>query len=239
MRICLIPLRTESRQSGSNSQQFIDRLEQLREQKPDLICLPECTFTGYLYCQEDFKRFAEYIPGPTTQEMARLARSYNVSLCFGMLELTEQGVYDAAILIDRSGAIVGMHRKIVEKLPFMNGNHVKSIDTDFGKMGILVCADLFDEEVIEQLDPGLRLLMVPMSRSFDGSSSDSRRWESEEREVYLEAVRKVGIPTALVNALETSSPDGSFGGAMIVQADGTLAAESPHGSDKVLVYDFE
>ena len=45
--------------------------------------------------------------------MARLARGYNVSLCFGMLEFTEQGVYDAAFLIDRSGAIVGMHRKSV------------------------------------------------------------------------------------------------------------------------------
>jgi N-carbamoylputrescine amidase len=191
MRICLIPLRTESRQSGSNSQQFIDRLEQLREQKPDLICLPECTFTGYLYCEEDFNRFAEFIPGPTTQEMARLACSYHVSLCFGMLELTEQGVYDAAILIDPSGAIIGVHRKMVEKLPFMNGNHVTSVDTDFGKLGILICADLFDEEVIKQLDPVMWLLLVPMSRSFNGASPDSRRWVNEEREVYLEAVRKV------------------------------------------------
>lgn len=81
--------------------------------------------------------------------------------------------------------------------------------------------------------------MVPMSRSFDGLSPDTQRWENEEREVYLEAARRVGITTVLVNALETCSPDGSFGGAMIIQTDGTLAAESPHGSDEILVYDCE
>ena len=212
MRICLIPLRTELRQPELNLRHLIDRLEQLKEGKADLICLPECAFTGYLYSEADFKRHAEYIPGFTTQEMARLARVYHVSLCFGMLELTEQGVYDSAILIDQVGEIVGIHRKIVEKPPFLNGNRVMSINSEFGKLSILVCAELFEEDVIKQLEPDLRLLIVPMSRSFSGLSPDSLRWESEEREIYLEAVRMLGITTVLVNALEKDSHEGSFGG---------------------------
>jgi len=239
MRVCLIPLRTKVREPAANVQLFIERLEQTTAQKPELICLPECTFTGYLYSQADLEQFAEPVPGLTTKEMARLARCHNVAICFGMLESAEEGVYNTAVLIDRSGAIVGSHRKIIEKPPFIKGNRVASIDTEFGKLGMLICADLFDEEVIGQLDPDLRLLMVPMSRCFDGLSPDPRRWEQEERETYLQAVSRAGFSTVIVNALDAGSPDGSFGGAMVVCADGTLAAESPHGTDEVLIYDFK
>lgn len=70
-----------------------------------------------------------------------------------------------------------------------------------------------------------------MSRSFDGRSPDpDRRWR-EERQAYLDAVRRAGWPAAVVNALEGLPSEGAFGGALVVGADGTLLAESLHGTD--------
>jgi predicted amidohydrolase len=60
----------------------------------------------------------------------------------------------------------------------------------------------------------------------------------EERQVYLEAVKTVGCPTVLVNALETCPEEASFGGAMAISAGGELLAESPHGTDDLLYYDL-
>ena len=79
---------------------------------------------------------------------------------------------------------------------------------------------------------------MPMSRCFDGSSPDSKRWQSEERKVYLEAVQALGIPTAIVNSLGENTKEASFGGALMVAEDGRLLAESPHGSDELLIWEM-
>ena len=49
---------------------------------------------------------------------------------------------------------------------------MNSTDTEFGRLGMLICGDLFAEYVIARLDPALRLLLVPMARSFDVHSPD-------------------------------------------------------------------
>jgi predicted amidohydrolase len=239
MRICLIPLRIEPANPNENIRHFTTQLDQIRLTQPDLICLPECSFTGYMYEEADLERFAEPIPGPLTAEMSRLARLHNVYLCFGMLESTPQGVSDTALLLDRTGAIAGIHRKLSEKPPFVNGTVVSSVEMDFGRLGMLICADLFDEAVTARLDPALKLLLVPTARSFDGQSPDRLRWEKEERQSYLDAVRLAGVPAAITNTLETGPDAALFGGALLVNAQGKLLAESPHGTDEILIYDFD
>jgi len=160
-------------------------------------------------------------------------------LCFGLLEVTESGVYNAAVLLDRKGEIILKHRKIEEKPPFVNGDAVRSVDTELGRLGLLICGDLFNKDVIRRLDPSLSLLIMPMSRSFDKRSPDVERWISEERQIYMDAVKAVGVATLIVNALEINTEAPSFGGAMIVSADGELLAESPHGTDTVLLWEFD
>ncbi|MCD6552980.1 MAG: carbon-nitrogen hydrolase family protein [Anaerolineae bacterium] len=109
--------------------------------------------TGYLYDEDDFRRFAESIPGPTTEQIGQFARTYAIHLCFGMLERTESGVYNAAVLLDRRGKIILRHRKVEEKPPFVNGDTVNSVDTELGRLGLLICGDLFNKEIVQRLDP--------------------------------------------------------------------------------------
>ncbi len=238
MRICLLPLKVQVRNPMFNRHRFQERLESLQPLKPDLVCLPECAFTGYLYTEEDFRRFAEPIPGPTVEAMAGLARRHRTWLCFGLLEQTAEGVYSAAVLLDRRGVLRHRHRKNVEQPPFQRGSEATTVESEFGRLGILICGDLFDEGVVARLGRP-HLLVVPMARSFDGTSPNRVRWEQEERQVYLKAARRVGCLTLLVNSLEDTVDDAAFGGALVVNARGELLAESPHGSDEVLVYDPE
>jgi len=239
MRVCLIPLKTEIRNLAANFHHLCEKLETASEHKPDLIGLPECTLTGYLYENEDFERFAEPIPGRTTQLLAELARRYHVYLCFGLLERTVTGVYNAAVLMDKAGNIIHKHRKIIEQPPFLNGDTVASVETEFGKLAILICGDLFHKEVVTSLDHPLQLLIVPIARSFDGRSPDPARWMREERQAYLNAVKMAGHPTVLINALEMGTTEPSFGGAMVVRPNGELLAEAPHGTDEILIYNFD
>ena len=69
-------------------------------------------------------------------------------------------------------------------------------------------------------------------------SPDAERWPREERRVCLKALRRARRPTVFANALEDIPSEGVFGGAMTIGADGQLSAESPHGTDEMLAYDF-
>ncbi len=237
MRVCLIPLKTEPRNPAANFECLVQRLDEVAPQRPDLICLPEGGLTGYLYDEADFARFAESIPGPTTEQMGQLARRHRAYFCFGLLERAESGVYNSAVLLDRTGRIILRHRKIEEQPPFIVGDTVDNVDTELGRLGILICGDLFDEETVHELDRSLDLLIVPMSRPFSEEMPGIDHWISWERQVYLEAVRAAAVPTIIVNALEMNTGDPSFGGAMIISADGELLAESPVGTDRALIWD--
>ncbi len=238
MRVCLIPLRIEVRNPEANLRHFQQRLKEVSQYQPDVICLPECTFTGYLYDNQDFKQFAETIPGQTTETLSILAKKHQYYICFGMLEKTREGIYDSAVLIDSAGKLLLVHRKLVERPPFINGGQVKIIETEFGHLGILICADLFHDDVKAKIGKPLNALFLPMARSFAGKSPDLERWLNIERQAYMDEVKKVGVTTFLVNSLEDAVSEGSFGGAMVINSDGSLLAESQHGTDKALVFDF-
>lgn len=239
MRVCLIPLRIEVRNPSGNLQHFQQRLKEVSHHQPDIVCLPECAFTGYLYDEQDFQKFAESIPGQTTLAVSLLAKEYHCYICFGMLEKAPEGVYSSAVLINKTGEIVFVHRKICEQPPFTNGSEVKAIDTELGRLSVLLCGDLFEDEVKAKLDQRSDALILPLARSFDGKSPDLERWLKEERQAYADEVRKVGVTGLIVNLLEKSSePEAAFGGAMIISPSGEILAESQHGTDEALIYDL-
>ncbi len=238
MRLCLIPLRVKPKDPTANLRHLEERLHEVAPYHPDLVCLPECALTGYLYEVADVQTFAEPIPGPTTEHMSQLARRYKTVLCFGLIETDDKNFFNSAVLLDRHGRMVLHHRKICEQPPFTNGQSVQTAQTELGRLAVLICGDLFDEDTTSQLDSSVDLLLVPMARSFDGRSPDPERWLREEREIYLDGVRALGVTTAIVNALELAEREASFGGALIVDQDGRVLAESPHGTDRALIYEL-
>ncbi|MDQ7798938.1 MAG: carbon-nitrogen hydrolase family protein [Candidatus Edwardsbacteria bacterium] len=238
MRICLIPLKTEVRKPLVNIEHLKDRLDKAMCHRPDLVCFPECTITGYLCSKDDFTEFAEPIPGPTTSIIGRLAKEKKTYICFGLLESAAEGTYNTAVLFDGSGNIVLKHRKISEKPPFVSGNILTFADTALGRLGILICGDLFDKKCMGHLDTSLDFILTPMSRGFGNLSPDEDRWIKEERQAYLEEVKTSGKTTFLVNALETCKEGPAFGGAMVINSQGCLLAESRHGTDTELVWDL-
>lgn len=238
MRVCLIPLCIEARKPSTNIQRFRQRLEEATPYAPDLICLPECAFTGYLYESHDLERYAEPIPGDTTTTIAELAGAFRCSICFGMPEHTPESWYSSGVLIDPSSRIALVQRKMSEQIPFMAGDHIRVLSTEFGRLAILLCGDLFEEEARRQAARA-EIVIVPLTRSFDGPSPDQERWMREERQAYADAVRSLGTTALIVNVLEDPElPEASFGGALVIDPNGNVLAESPHGTDEALIFDI-
>lgn len=237
-RICLIPLKIEIKKPSINLNNSRQRLEEAIKYKPDLVVLPECAMTGYLYEEEDLRKFSQKITGEIVNKMSFFASYYKFYLSFGFLELSDDGFYNSALLFDKKGNLLYHYRKINEQTPFLSGNNIKTINTEIGKLTILICGDLFDDNIKEKLDKDLDFIIVPMSRSFENSPSDLQLWINEERNAYINRVKEIGITTFIVNSLENLPLEGAFGGAMVISDKGELLAESKHGTDEILIYDY-
>lgn len=146
---------------------------------PDLVCLPETFTTGGVY-GETIESLAETIPGPTTDAVAERARRANCYVICPILTRREDRVYNSAIVIGRSGEVVGIYDKrhpvtSVSDYSVLEGGVTPGtgegiFDLDFGRIGIRICFDVgFPEDWERLARQGVRLVLWPSA--YDGGVS--------------------------------------------------------------------
>lgn len=121
-----------------------------------IICLPELFNTVYFCPQMDVKycSWAEPIPGPTTEEMAQIAREEQIVIIAPIFEKTITGqLYNTAAVLGPDGQLIGKYRKSHIPELGLGGTHEKfyftpgdtgfiTFATPFGvTFGVLICWD--------------------------------------------------------------------------------------------------
>ena len=119
----------------------------------DLIVFPELVNTGYITDRNrefahKFIKISEKIPGPFTERLCQVAKEAKVNIAFGFSEAHQTipaTLYNSAVLIDRQGEILGIHRKLhipsEEKHYFYPGSKISVFRTDFANVAMSICAD--------------------------------------------------------------------------------------------------
>ncbi len=159
------PRRSASREANVAAYSKIVR-EAAPVQKPDIVCLPEgMTVVG---TGKSYVEVSEPVPGPTTEALGTLARELRTYLVAGLYEREARAVYNTAVLLDREGKLVGKYRKT--HLPreeweagLMPGDRYPIFQTDFGKLGILICWDVQFPEPWRALGlQGAEVILLPI-----------------------------------------------------------------------------
>lgn len=122
-----------------------------------IVVFPELATSGYSYfSRHEIQKVAESIPGKTTAIFSKIARKYEMYIVLGLPEyslLTNQ-FYNSAVLIDPDGLIQGVYRKhshLIESSWSSLGNgRVPIFETPYGKLAILICADINYPELFVQ-----------------------------------------------------------------------------------------
>lgn len=215
-----------------------------------LILFAEMASTGFINSGDPRRdrEIAETVPGPVTGRLGVAARERGVWIGVGIFERDGLALYDSAILIDPSGTVQLIYRraqpnwrtKDADPDVYRLGDGVRAAETPFGRVAFLLCGDLFDDAVVDQLKAaGPDLLLFPFARCFDDGSYDQGRWDSDELPHYLPRVRRAGVTTLMANYVAAPEFDGgSFGGAMHVAPEGALLSALPLGRDGILFVDL-
>lgn len=194
-------------------QAFLQALDAIGPQDPDIVCLGEgITLVG---SGETYVSVAEPVPGPTTEQLAEKARQYQMYLVAGLYEREGSAVYNTAVLIDRQGKVVGKYRKV--NLPreeieggLTPGTEYPVFDTDFGRVGLLICWDIQYTDAARSLAAqGAEIILVPIW----GGSFTLMQARALENHVYL-VTAGYDCETAIINpvgeVLHSTTTSGVF-----------------------------
>jgi len=203
-------------------------LEQARAERADIAAFPESVILGWQ--NPDSHRLATPIPGADSDRIAALARQYGLMIALGLDEKDGEQLYDSAILVDKTGKLLWKHRKLNVLANLMDPPYavgapegIGAVDTEYGRIGILICADTFVDayaERINQLKPDL--VLVPY-----GWAAELDKWPQHEKDLEqlvarrAEACRCPVVGTDLVGVIMHGPWKGqTYGGASVV-ADGS------------------
>lgn len=150
-------------------------LEKVKDAKPDFVILPEMFCCPYQ--TENFPIYAEEEGGPVWQQLSAYAKQYGIYLLGGsMPEKDAEGkVYNTCYIFDREGKQIGKHRKVhlfdidvkggqtfKESDTLTAGDSATVFDTEFGKMGVMLCFDIrFPELARMMVNDGAKAIFVP------------------------------------------------------------------------------
>ncbi len=189
----------------------------------------------------------EKIPeGPTTKRLARLCKQLSIYIGITIFERDKNCLYDTAILIDTAGSTILKYRRIskgwrtskADPKIYRLGNSMPTVKTSFGKLGFLICGDLFDDKILKllrQKKPDMVLFLVACS--FDDRSCNQCRWNKELKE-YTAQIKKLGATTLMTNYLSDKLSGGYFGGAAVVSKSGKILNSLPLGREGILLADL-
>ncbi len=149
---------------------FIDALS---DYQCDLALLPEffnaplMGIDTHINSHDAIKALATYSE-EILEAISKLAVSYNINIIAGSMPVMEDGeLYNVAYLCRRDGTLESqykLHPTPYEKKAWImqGGNKLSVFDTDFGKIGILICYDVeFPELARIQSEQGMQMLLVP------------------------------------------------------------------------------
>ena len=186
VRLATIYCRPRNSKSPEASVEAFARLvRQAASQKPDFICLPEgITIIG---TGKSYIEVAEPAPGPTTEKLGVLARESNAYLVAGIYERVGPTVYNTAVLIGRDGRLIGGYRKAAlpnEEIAggITPGEEFPVFETEFGKVGLMICWDVFFPEPARALAAqGAEIVFLPIW----GGNADLIKARPIENQVFL------------------------------------------------------
>jgi predicted amidohydrolase len=241
IKIALAQMGCKREDKAENLTKIEKTVIKAKKQAADLVIFPELSLTGYVV-RDQIYELAETIPGPSTKVIENIAKKTKAHIIFGMPELSEKTqatIYNAAVLVGPEG-LIGKYRKMYlpthsvfeEKRYFRSGYQAAAFDTELGKIGLIICYDIFFPEVsrLTRLKGAQLIVCISASpavrRAFFETLIVARAIENT---AFLAFVNLVGIEDGLQ----------FWGGSRIVGPNGKVLVQAKYDDEDLVMCDVD
>ena len=146
MRLALIQLKAYGIENYiENAKYILDIIKKAAEKNPDFVLLPECAYPCYVLNNNEVIDKAIEHGNYLIEEMKKLCLKYGFYIACGMALRNNGVIKNQAVIIGKNGDIVHTHTKSnmwhFDRTYYEPGNEYDVFDTEYGKIGAIVCAD--------------------------------------------------------------------------------------------------
>jgi predicted amidohydrolase len=185
----------------------LQRIDEAARKRPDIIALPEVTYPAYFIGGQELPAGVRS-PSDVMDIFAAKAREHGVYIAAGMAVDADGGGYsNGAVLFARHGAVAGRYDKSFlwhfDARWFTAGETYPVFETDFARIGMLICADGRLPEITRCLAlNGAQIILdltawVSSGRRPDDLTSIQREYlmpvRAMENGVWIAAADKCGV----------------------------------------------
>lgn len=211
----------------------------------ELIVLPECAYPAYLLGldRENTERALAKTDN-LLEELGSICREYSVYIAVGIARQIDGKLYNSLVLLNRNG--VNIHSTDKSNLwhfdykSFSSGDSFNVIDTDFGKVGLLICADGRPPEIARILAlSGAKIIIDAVNLS--ASARTPQALSNPQYAFMLNARAYENGVWWIVSDKEGLEGNviGHLGRSMVINPEGKRAAELPSAGEGILYYDID
>jgi len=237
IKVALAQISCKRGDKAENIKKIESQVIRAKRQGAELVIFPELSLTGYTM-RDQIYELAETIPGHSTTFLEKLAKKTGAYIVFGMPELSEKTqatVYNTAVLVGPDG-FIGKYRKMYlpthsvfeEKRYFRPGYQTAVFETELGKIGLIICYDIFFPEVsrLTRLKGAQLIVCISASpatrRTFFETLTAARAIENT---AFLAYVNLVGIEDELQ----------FWGGSRLVGPNGKTLVQAKYDEEDLVI----
>ncbi len=173
----------------------------------DICLLPEVFIPGYSHTVENFKQ-AETLEGPTISNLKALAKKLKVHISGSIIEKSGKEFYNTMVVIGPEGLLGTYHKKYVfslEQKYWKRGKEVSIVHTEFGDIGLGICADMHYPKLWKQYAGKVDLILICSAWPGVPTGTNTKYAIHEEqlcKDLPTQISRVLQVPTAYCNACQ-------------------------------------
>lgn len=213
-----------------------------------IICLPELFRTPYFPQSQGLPRdkFAETIPGETTNVMSNLAKKLGVVIIVPLYEKAKSGkYYNTAVVFNVDGKSLGKYDKIhipqdpgfYEKEYFEHGKKgYKIFNTKFCKFAVLICYDQWFPEAARAVRlAGAEIIFYPTAVADIIGYKHPNDWHDAWETIQRSHAIANSVVVAVVNRVGVEGRSRFWGQSFITDGWGKILKKASREKEEVIV----
>jgi predicted amidohydrolase len=196
IRVAQVKVYPQKGEMKSNHRKLMDILKGIEKNEDvDVVVTPEGFLDGYVSTEQSVtkKDMIKYAIDPLSSEftfaVSEWAGRNKVWVVYGCTRKSTDGVFNTALIYNRSGVLVGMYDKLhlqTHDYKYTPGKHLDVFESDFGPFGVMICADRRWPETTRTLTlQGARVIFNPTYGMHGDLNLCMMRTRSYENGIYI------------------------------------------------------
>jgi predicted amidohydrolase len=217
MKITLAQMQPDVGDLTANVNNICTLLTEASRNHSELVLFPELSLSGYVTNQQTLEETAISDNDDSIMKIKQACNKDNIDAVISFPELAEENFYITSLYIDHNGEVLAKYRKTHlfadEQKLFTKGEDYPVFNTQFGKLGMMICYDLEFPEVARLLKlQGAEMILI--------STANMQPYEHHQDVYLMSRALENEVPVAIANQVGINEPHHFFGHSAVVDHNG-------------------